>query len=608
MCMRRLFVAMLCVAAVHGVAQAQDWPTYRHDFQRTGVQPVTSTLSNPAKYQTLHCVWGYPPGGPGSCASQQQGVGPFYSSPIVVKGMVFAGSSNGHLYALDAGTGSLIWQYPRTGQPALNGTSAYGKYGVGSSATYASIGGQDAVIFGAPDPNPMTNGGFGSARLFALPLIPADPANPQPIWISDVVAFVICPTTGCNAVKQKGTSQQPGFQEHHERIAWSSPLVLGNSVYVGVHDTYDDPVQQGHISAVNLSNGTSQSFSYLSAGTTPCPLTVTTACYNLGGGIWNSLATDGAFLYFTTGNTRIPSCKAGNGQQGDCLPPIAIPSPNYGLSMVQFDPTSGNANPVWWFQPVPFDHDGDPDWAAGATVMMTAGCGELIASVQKDGWSYALNPSGRLQWQFPPTGLTTEAFLNAPHGNDGYRSPGAAWNDVFVVRTGGENLVNDTAMANYGNLIALNACATSEQQRVRWISLVPHNSGKPKALASPTVTDNGIVFIGTDLGHLVVLADPTVSGQAGEICSNPDYSTLASQQPTPPCPPGLKCPLPTIIIQPQPSPCIKAGYSVVPVPSVLFDQQVPDMGDIADLHKEIVPAEGGLFVSTKNGHVYMYAP
>jgi outer membrane protein assembly factor BamB len=166
--------------------------------------------------------------------------------------------------------------------------------------------------------------------------------------------------------------------------------------------------------------------------------------------------------------------------------------------------------------------------------------------------------------------------------------------------------VSDTVTANYGNLIALNACATSQKQRVRWIGLIPHNSGGPKALGAPTVTDSGIVFIGTDQGHLVVLGNPGVSGQAGAICSNPDFS-IYTPPPTPSCPPGLKCPLPEIVRLTL-SPCTTAGYSVVPIPWVLFDEAVPDAGDLADLHKEAALAEGAVFVSTKKGHVYMYAP
>ena len=131
--------------------------------------------------------------------------------------------------------------------------------------------------------------------------------------------------------------------------------------------------------------------------------------------------------------------------------------------MIRVDKDTGSIK--WKYQTVPFTLDGDPDWAAGATVMSTS-CGELIASVQKDGWSYAIDASGpfNLQplqephpqcsphllpaepglsapsWQFPPTTKGCRfTDPNQKHGDDDYRRPGAAWNDVFIVRTGGEN-------------------------------------------------------------------------------------------------------------------------------------------------------------------------
>jgi hypothetical protein len=106
--------------------------------------------------------------------------------------------------------------------------------------------------------------------------------------------------------------------------------------------------------------------------------------------VWNAPATDGTSVYFTTGNTN-----ADNGN-----PPLTVePYPNYGLSMIRVDKDTGQVS--WAFQPVPFKLDDDPDWAAGAAVMSTS-CGKLIASVQKDGWSYAVNAAtGHCRWQFP---------------------------------------------------------------------------------------------------------------------------------------------------------------------------------------------------------------
>ena len=55
----------------------------------------------------------------------------------------------------------------------------------------------------------------------------------------------------------------------------------------------------------------------------------------------------------------------------------------------------------------------------------------------------------------------------ADHGDDDYRRPGAAWGYAFVVRTGGESRVHDGVTAGYSRPHALNACATTEHDRVR---------------------------------------------------------------------------------------------------------------------------------------------
>ena len=432
------FILCFLFAVTAAKAADDDWLTYRHDSARTGAQPVLSDLSDPARISGLHIIAQFPPDG-----SQMVVKGGFKASPIVVDGMVFIGGVNGIFYALDAASGALLWQYPKATDPALLGSSAscpntdtgyggYGTYGVATGATSAVIGGQNAVIFGAPDPtapplDPMGNG-FGSARLFAFSLS-TDPNNPQPIWKSDVVAQV----TGCT----KGS-----FGELHERIAYSSPLVFDDKVYVGIHDTGDSPIQQGRVVAVDLNTGHLTGFQFFGAGNPPTNGKVPDAG-NRGGGVWNALATDGTDVYFTTGNTQpAPWCIPPYGP--DNCPLQKEPPNNHGLSMIREDKDGGV--PKWHYQPVPFFFDGDPDWAAGATVM-SASCGTLIASVQKDGWSYAIDadqqghaptcPLNGHSWQFPPTTngcvFTESAQV---HGDDDYRRPGAAWNDEFIVRTG----------------------------------------------------------------------------------------------------------------------------------------------------------------------------
>jgi outer membrane protein assembly factor BamB len=587
---RSISAPILCILLAVAAAKAaqDDWFTYRHDSARTGAQPIASDLSDPARIGGLHVVAQFPPAGSSAIT------GGFKASPIVVDNIAFIGGVNGYFYALDAASGALKWQFPKAGDPALIGScvgdsfaGGYGTYGVASGATFAVIGNQNAVIFGAPDPT--AEGGLGSARLFAFPLS-ANPSNPQPIWKSDVVAHV----SGCT---------RGSFGELHERIAYSSPLVLGDKVYVGIHDTGDSPIQQGRVVAVDLNTGHLTGFQFLGAGNAP-------GDGNHGGGVWNALATDGAAVYFTTGNSRDPWCSFPY-VPPNC-PAQTEPSPNNGLGMIRVDKNTGGV--VWKYQPVPFALDGDPDWAAGATVMSTS-CGELIASVQKDGWSYAIDanqgpscPLAANSWQFPPTTNGCPfTDRSQQHGDDDYRRPGAAWNDVLIVRTGGEANTDDSpcpcehndctqgrvACRGYTELHALNACATTEQDRVRWIADIPNTTGAGGhvSYSTPTVT-GGIVFIGTNQdpldnkGHLVVLADPSVVGASQQVCSNVDFPLAACTAPDAPV------------------------WSLQPLASV----PMPDGGSLASMRNEPVLAEGRVFVATNPsaafpnaGHVYILA-
>jgi outer membrane protein assembly factor BamB len=342
------------------------------------------------------------------------------------------------------------------------------------------------------------------------------------------------------------------------------PLIFGTKVYIGIHNTADNPVQVGRVIAVELATGhVDPAFQFRAVGTAGSP------SGTRGGGVWNAPAADSDGVYFTTGNTRSDAAGTQSPE----------PKPNHGLSMLRVDKDTGKI--IWAFQPVPYKLDADPDWAAGAAIMSTS-CGELVASVQKDGWSYAVNAgtgtpgAPSVHWQFPPTGFTAYT-----HGDTDYKRPGAAWNDVFIVTTGGESLVHDGVTAGYGKLQALNACATTEKTRVRWIAEVPNSSNGGYSLGAPTVT-GGIVFIGTDKGHLVVLGDPSVVPRAGLRCSNIDYTTSAS--------------------------CIAAGFAIVPIPKVLANVAMPDGGNIAGLRNEAALAKGRAFVATSGGHVYMLEP
>lgn len=514
-------VTLLVILGLTACA-ARDWPAFRHDAMRTAKQPRLTALADPAQVTGLHVVWSFHPAGAPAA---------FRASPIIHKSRVYIGNGNGYLYALDAATGALLWQYPPAASPGLTSqfTCNPSSHGIASSAAIAKIGGRTAVIFGAPDQSFGT--GFGEGRLFAL-----DADTGAEIWKSPVVAQLTGITFGDPT-------------ELHEQIGYSSPLVFGDRVYIGIANHCDNPIQRGKVVAVDLATGAIDgAFSFFGSGPPR------------GGGVWTSVAGFGSGLYVTTGNTNI----------GGAEPPN-----NHGLSLLRLRSDTGGI--VWKHQPVPYDLDGDPDWSAGAAVMRTT-CGPLVASTMKDGWTYAVDTGGEapappsVRWQFPPTGFPFTAADGTVHGDTRYLRPGAAWGDVFITMTPGLNVTTNVS-SGYDRLHALNACAASAF-RVRWILDVPNAAGT-YALGPPTVS-HGIVYVGTNEGHLIAIADPSRFPPAGFRCSHPDVPT------------GI---------------CLASGFTLVPEPAVLANVSLD-----GPILTEPAMARGRLYVATSNGTLYMLEP
>jgi len=525
----RLTCFLISFAVVGGLQGcSKDWPAFRHNGLRTANQLHNSRLADPAKVSTLAVVWSFQP--PGAAR--------FRASPIVYKKHVYIGNGNGFFYALNAKDGNLVWQYPASGGTPLdsqfhcNPSSS----GIASSAVIAEISGTKAVIFGAPDKSSGSH--LGDGHLFAL-----NAATGALIWESPAVALV----TGTTPTSTT---------ELHEQIGYSSPLVFNDRVYVGIADHCDNPIQNGKVVAVRLSDGTIDgSFGYASTNTR-------------GGGVWSSV-TGWDDLYVTTGNARA--------WNGGSQPPPAV---NHALSLLRLNKSTGAV--IWQHQPVPFSMDMDPDWSAGAAVMLSS-CGTQIVSPQKDGWTWSVNAAnGSVHWAFPSGPWTSGGFQPSDgtvHNDTRYMRPGAAWGDVFVTTTGGLEVASNVNIG-YGQLHALNTCGP-EKSRIRWIKNVPGASGGAYSLGPPTVT-KGIVFVGTNLGHLVVIADPSVRPAVGWRCSDP--------------------------LVPQPT-CALWGslfpnsvIRLVPDPAVLADITLPSAGSIFG---EPALAGNRVFVAGDGGKVFM---
>ena len=104
------FVFLLLI----GVAQAGDWPMFGHDAAHTG---TTDEVVEPP----LDVLWKY-----------NMRYGGDWSSPVVSDGIVYAGGSDGYVYALDARTGSIRRKYQTDSQTSVavsNGVIYASSYG-----------------------------------------------------------------------------------------------------------------------------------------------------------------------------------------------------------------------------------------------------------------------------------------------------------------------------------------------------------------------------------------------------------------------------------------------------------------------------------------------
>jgi outer membrane protein assembly factor BamB len=543
-----LFVYLImtsgCSSCGSGSVITPSWPQWRGDEFRSATQLFETELNDVNNVITLHVAWTFTdPNGPPA----------FRASPVVFNGKVYIGDSNGFFYCLDASTGNKLWQYPLA-PPGLTTQFPGGNpsgLGIASSAAVTVVGSTRAVIFGAPDQSSGLH--LGDGHLFAL-----NADTGALIWESPAVALVTGLTDG-------DTSQK------HEQIGYSAPLIFNDHVYIGIGDHGDNPIQQGKVVAVKLSDGSIDSnFSFVATGTR-------------GGGVWGSLAAWDD-VYLTTGNTR---CDAVG-----CQPE---PSPNHGLSMLRLGKDTGK--PYWKLQPVPFVLDEDPDWSAGPAVMYAADCGPAIVSTQKDGWTWAVQAGSgspapppaspgppNVMWAFPPGPWVPGGFTPQDHTVHGdtprYIRPGATWGDVYIGTMGGWETTTN-AYAGLTRLHALNFCET-DAKRVRWVKDIPgadpnYNGTYP--LGPPTVTTDGMVFVGTNQGHIVAIADPQLHPALGNRCEDPG---IPSGQ------------------------CQGAGRRLVPDPWIR-DIALP--GSPADgIFGEPVIVNGQVFVATISGNVYMLKP
>jgi outer membrane protein assembly factor BamB len=224
------------------------WTTYLQGNDRSGFASGESGF-NPTSVKNLHLAWQV------SDTAPNHGV---FSQPIVSNGLVYWGSNDGNERATDT-SGNLVWQtnLGRTSPPACTDPPDFGISSTPTITTDVPVGGATSVLYV----------GGGNSKLYAL-----NAATGAVLWSYDV---------GGNP----------------NTFIWDSPLVYGNSVYIGVSSFGDCPLTQGQVLQLNRVTGALQNtFNVVPNGCT-------------GGGVWSSPTLDAAAgtIYFTTG-TPSPDC------------------------------------------------------------------------------------------------------------------------------------------------------------------------------------------------------------------------------------------------------------------------------------------------------------
>ena len=102
-------LTIIAVSIVFNSAFTANWSTFRQNNQRTGI--------NFSEILTLPISLGW--------SSDIFKDGARYSSPIASNSVVYIGSLEGNLYALNGSTGETLWQYPAKG--TIRSTPAAGE-------------------------------------------------------------------------------------------------------------------------------------------------------------------------------------------------------------------------------------------------------------------------------------------------------------------------------------------------------------------------------------------------------------------------------------------------------------------------------------------------
>ena len=309
---------MVMAAPGSRAAGAAGWPAYLFGPGHPSDNPAATAIT-PSNASSLTKEWTWTPPPP---TKSGQPPNQLYASPTVGNGKVYIGADTGVFYGLKETTGAVVWHRFLGFASAVTCPNARGIISTAALGTDPTTG------------KPTVYVGGGDGYLYAL-----HASDGRVIWRAKVV--------------RRGTDQNKGY-------VWSSPLVIGGRIYMGVSSDCDDPLIRGGVKAFSQKTG-----ALLKAYWTVPHGAV-------GGSVWSSPASDRESVWITTGNAD----PAGS-QPGDSF------------SMVRLDATTLSRIQKWT---VPNLGGTDLDWGSSPTLFSARLGGvttPMVGACNKNGVFYA---------------------------------------------------------------------------------------------------------------------------------------------------------------------------------------------------------------------------
>jgi len=171
-----LCCALLCVLAAAGPASADDWPTYGHDSHRSAIskEVISAPLSEDwvftPTYPPSH-AWSDPQPKPveGILELPRLRFDDAFHVAAVGELVYFGSSSDTKVYALDASTGQVRWEFVTEGPVRLAPTVWQGKLYVGSDdGKVYCLGAEDGRLIWTFDAAPGPERVLGNGKMISL--------------------------------------------------------------------------------------------------------------------------------------------------------------------------------------------------------------------------------------------------------------------------------------------------------------------------------------------------------------------------------------------------------------------------------------------------------